>query len=50
MHALPRNAEGDPTTGYLTEALMAGAAESTPEAKQRLADFLAKRAGKVTRD
>lgn len=49
MHALPRNAEGDPATGYFTEALMAGAAESTPEAKQRLADFLAKRAGKVTR-
>ena len=50
MHALPRNAEGDPTTGYLTEALMAGAAESTPDAKQRLADFLAKRAAKVTRE
>ena len=50
MHALPRNAEGDPATGYFTEALMAGAAESTPEAKQRLEDFLAKRAGKVTRE
>ena len=49
MHALPRNAEGDAATGYFTEALMAGIAETSPEAKQRLADFLAKRGGKVTR-
>ena len=48
IQALPRNAEGDPGTGYFTEALMAGAAETSPEAKQRLADFLAKKAGKVT--
>jgi (methylthio)acryloyl-CoA hydratase len=49
MHALPRTAEGDVATGYFTEALMAGAAQSTPEAKKRLKDFLEKRAAKVTR-
>jgi len=49
LHALPRNGEGDAAMGYFTEALMAGAAQTTPEAKQRLADFLEKRAAKVTR-
>jgi len=49
MHALPRNGEGDAAAGYFTEALMAGAAQTTPEAKQRLTDFLGKRAAKVTR-
>jgi enoyl-CoA hydratase/carnithine racemase len=47
--ALPRIAEADPATGLLTEALMSAIAQSSPEAKQRLADFLEKRAGKVTR-
>jgi (methylthio)acryloyl-CoA hydratase len=47
MHALPRIAEADPATGYLTEALMASIAQGDAEAKRRIADFLAKRAGKV---
>jgi (methylthio)acryloyl-CoA hydratase len=47
MHALPRIAEADPRTGYLTEALMAAIAQGDQEAKNRLRDFLEKRAGKV---
>ena len=47
MHALPRIAEADPATGYFTESLMAAIAETTPEAQQRLRDFLEKRAPKV---
>ncbi len=47
MHALPRNGEGDPSTGFFTESLMAAMAETAPEAKQRLRDFLEKRAGKI---
>jgi (methylthio)acryloyl-CoA hydratase len=47
IHALPRIAEADPATGYLTEALMASIAQDDEEAKRRIADFLAKRAGKV---
>ncbi len=46
MHALPRIAEADPATGYLTEALMASIAQGDEEAKRRIRDFLAKRAGK----
>ncbi len=49
MHALPRIAESDPATGYFTESLMAAIAETTPEAQQRLKDFLEKRAAKVLR-
>ena len=49
MHALPRIAESDPATGYFTESLMAAIAETTPEAQQRLEDFLQKRAAKVLR-
>ena len=49
MHALPHIAESDPATGYLTESLMAAIAETTPEAQQRLKDFLEKRASKVLR-
>jgi len=48
LHALPRIAEADPATGYLTEALMASIAQSDEEAKRRIRDFLEKRAGKVT--
>jgi (methylthio)acryloyl-CoA hydratase len=33
----------------LTESLMASVAESSPEAKRRLKDFLEKRAAKVER-
>ncbi len=47
MHALPRIAESDPAAGYLTEALMAAISQGNEEAKRRIRDFLAKRAGKV---
>jgi enoyl-CoA hydratase/carnithine racemase len=47
IHALPRIAESDPASGYLTEALMAAIAQGDDEAKRRLADFLEKRADKV---
>jgi (methylthio)acryloyl-CoA hydratase len=47
LHALPRIAEADPATGYLTEALMASIAQGDEEAKRRIRDFLAKRAAKV---
>jgi enoyl-CoA hydratase/carnithine racemase len=47
IHALPRIAESDPASGYVTEALMAAVAQGDAEAKRRLADFLEKRAEKV---
>jgi (methylthio)acryloyl-CoA hydratase len=49
LHALPRIFESDPASGLLTESLMAAIAEISPEAKQRLTDFLEKRAAKVLR-
>lgn len=49
IHALPRIAEADPSTGYLTEALMASVAQTMPEAKARVRDFLAKKAARVAR-
>ncbi len=49
LHALPRIAESDPASGLLTESLMAAIAESSGEAKERLKDFLEKRAAKVLR-
>src|SRR5271166_2132929 len=49
LHALPRIFESDPASGLLTESLMAAIAEISPEAKQRLTDFLEKRAAKVVR-
>ena len=49
LHALPRILESNPESGLLTESLMASIAESSPEAKQRLKDFLEKRAAKVLR-
>lgn len=49
MHALPRIADQSQSEGLFTESLMAAVAESTPEAKQRLRDFLEKRAGKVVK-
>jgi enoyl-CoA hydratase/carnithine racemase len=42
LHALPRIAESHPTSGLLTESLMATIAEMSPEATQRLKDFLEK--------
>lgn len=50
LHALPRIAESDMATGLFTESLMASIAENTPEAQQRLRDFLEKRAAKVVHD
>lgn len=47
MHALPRIAEAHPATGFFTESLMAAIAETTPQAQERLRDFLEKRAAKV---
>ncbi|HSW17093.1 MAG TPA: crotonase/enoyl-CoA hydratase family protein [Ramlibacter sp.] len=47
MHALPRIAEQPADQGYLTEALMAAIAQSAPEAKERVRDFLEGRADKV---
>jgi (methylthio)acryloyl-CoA hydratase len=49
LHALPRIFESNPTSGLLTESLMAAIAETGDEAKQRLKDFLEKRAAKVLR-
>jgi enoyl-CoA hydratase/carnithine racemase len=47
MHALPRIAELGQDAGHFMEALAAGIAQSEPEAKTRMKDFLEKRAGKV---
>jgi (methylthio)acryloyl-CoA hydratase len=47
MHALPRIAEQPADQGFLTEALMAAIAQSAPEAKQRVRDFLEGKADKV---
>jgi enoyl-CoA hydratase/carnithine racemase len=50
MHALPRIAEQPADHGFFTEALMAGIAQSSPEAKERVRDFLEGRAGKVSKE
>jgi enoyl-CoA hydratase/carnithine racemase len=50
MHALPRIAEQPADQGFFTEAMMAAIAQSAPEAKSRLADFLEGRAAKVRKD
>ena len=44
---LPRIAESDPATGYVTEALISAIAQADGEAKSRLKAFLEKRAPKV---
>ena len=49
IQALPRIAEADPRIGYVMESLMAAVAQSAPEAKARVRDFLEKRAAKVER-
>lgn len=49
LQALPRIAEANPAEGYLMESLMAAVATASDEAKQRMQDFLRKRAGKVGR-
>lgn len=48
IHALPQIADSTPAAGFFTESLMAAIAETTPEAQQRLRDFLEKRAAKIT--
>jgi enoyl-CoA hydratase/carnithine racemase len=48
LHALPRIAEANPREGFLLESLMAAVAQGSDEAKQRLREFLAGRAKKVT--
>jgi (methylthio)acryloyl-CoA hydratase len=50
MHVLPRNAEQDRAAGLVLESLMAAIAQADPIAKERLHDFLEKRAPKTTRD
>lgn len=47
MHALPRIAESNPESGYLMEAMMSSIAQADIEAKNRIRDFLEKRAAKV---
>ena len=47
MHALPRIADQPSDHGFFTESLIASIAQSAPEAKQRVRDFLEGRAGKV---
>ncbi|VWX57378.1 Methylthioacryloyl-CoA hydratase [Burkholderiales bacterium 8X] len=49
MHALPRISEQPADHGYFTEALMAGIAQASPEAKERVRAFLEGRADKVGR-
>jgi hypothetical protein len=46
---LPRIADSPQDSGLLTESLIAALAQSDPEAKKRLADFLEGRAAKVRR-
>ena len=48
-HVLPRIAESDPASGYITEALIAAIAQGDSEAKARLKAFLEKRAPKTLR-
>ena len=50
MHALPRIAEQPADQGFFTEAMMAAIAQSAPEAKERVRDFLEGRAAKVKKD
>ena len=47
MHVLPRIADVGPEQGLMMESLTAAIAQSAPEAKARVRDFLEKRAGKV---
>lgn len=47
MHVLPRIADVSREAGLMMESLAASIAQSAPEAKARVRDFLEKRAGKV---
>lgn len=48
IHALPRIAEANPREGYFMEAMMAGIAQGSDDAKDRMRAFLDGRAAKVT--
>jgi enoyl-CoA hydratase/carnithine racemase len=50
MHALPRIAEQPADHGFFTEALIAGIAQSAPEAKARVRAFLEGKANKVQKN
>lgn len=47
MHGLPRIADAPRASGFFAEAAIAAVTQASPEAKRRVADFLAKRAKKV---
>jgi enoyl-CoA hydratase/carnithine racemase len=47
MHALPRIADSDRQSGLMLESLMAAIAQSDPIAKQRMRNFIEKKASKV---
>jgi (methylthio)acryloyl-CoA hydratase len=49
-HVLPRIAQSDPASGYMTEALISAIAQGDDEAKARLKAFLEKRAPKTVRN
>ncbi|MBB4198265.1 enoyl-CoA hydratase [Rhodoblastus sphagnicola] len=49
IQALPRIADSDPRIGFFMESLMAAVAQGDIEAKNRVRDFLEKRADKVAR-
>ena len=49
IQSIPRISEQDPQTGLFTEMLMVGIAQGDDEAKQRLRDFLERKANKVQR-
>jgi enoyl-CoA hydratase/carnithine racemase len=49
MHALPRIADQPADHGYFTEALMAGIAQDSSEAKARVRAFLDGKAAKVSK-
>ena len=48
QHILPRIGVSDPVTGLAIEALISSIAQGDPAAKERLKDFLEKRAAKVS--
>jgi enoyl-CoA hydratase/carnithine racemase len=50
MHVLPRIAEQPADQGFITESMMSAIAQSAPEAKQRVRDFLEGRAAKVQKN
>ena len=47
LQALPRIAEAPPETGLLMESLISAIAQSSTDAKERMAEFVSGRAAKV---